>query len=421
MQVLGFHQFGDDQAEFHPFRRLVGEPARLDRHVFHLRVALLEVIERALGHLLGLGLHHRLRHGDRIGLDQHVHRLLLDPGAQALGDLALEVGLHLIAHLRGVAVPDAERTGEIRIDLRQLRLLDLLDGHGELHEIAGQVLGMVVVGKPDVEALLLARGDAFQGGLEVGQHHAAADEDRVVGRLAAIELRAVLAAGEVDDEAIAFRGGTACRRIGRALLAQHFDGLVDLGVGHGQHRFLDRLAADVGDLELGIDLEDRGEFHLRGVCGLLRLDARLAGDAQVPGAHQFAEGLLDGRADRVGMRLAAVHLRHHLHRHLALAETRHLGGLGDALELLLHLARDLGVRHGHVDAALERIGGRLVVLGRFHEESLFETEKRKLAGKLVRRKGLEPLCLAALEPKSSASTNSATLARPGILAPKYPA
>ena len=34
---------------------------------------------------------------------------------------------------------------------------------------------------------------------------------------------------------------------------------------------------------------------------------------------------------------------------------------------------------------------------------------------MVRRKGLEPLRLAALEPKSSASTNSATLARPGIL------
>jgi hypothetical protein len=36
--------------------------------------------------------------------------------------------------------------------------------------------------------------------------------------------------------------------------------------------------------------------------------------------------------------------------------------------------------------------------------------------KLVRMKGLEPPRLAALEPKSSASTNSATSAKPSIIA-----
>jgi squalene synthase HpnC len=40
---------------------------------------------------------------------------------------------------------------------------------------------------------------------------------------------------------------------------------------------------------------------------------------------------------------------------------------------------------------------------------------KALGNPLVRRKGLEPLRLAALEPKSSASTNSATFARPKIL------
>ena len=35
----------------------------------------------------------------------------------------------------------------------------------------------------------------------------------------------------------------------------------------------------------------------------------------------------------------------------------------------------------------------------------------RIPPRMVRRKGLEPICRKALEPKSSASTNSATFAR----------
>jgi hypothetical protein len=133
------------------------------------------------------------------------------------------------------------------------------------------------------------------------------------------------------------------------------------------------VAADVGDLEFGKHLEDRGEFHLALGAGGLGLDARLAGHAQVLLAHRLAEGLLDGRADGLGTRLGAVHLLHHLHRHLAGTEARQLGVLRHALELLFHLAVDFGQRHDHLDTALQRAGhggGCVGFLSRFHEESL---------------------------------------------------
>ena len=94
--------------------------------------------------------------------------------------------------------------------------------------------------------------------LEVGQHHAGTEHHRVVGGLAALELLAVLAAGEIDGQAIALGGRTAGGNVGGALLAQHVDGLVDFGIGRPSSVARSTLAAGhIAERDLGIDLEDR--------------------------------------------------------------------------------------------------------------------------------------------------------------------
>jgi hypothetical protein len=140
----------------------------------------------------------------------------------------------------------------------------------------------------------------------------------------------------------------------------------------------------------------------------------MRGHAQVLLAHLGAERALDGGADDLGARLVSVLLRHDLERHLAGPEAGHLDRLRNLAQALLDFLVDLGHGHGHIESAFERIRGSAALL-RFslHGKSLksYGVPAAGAVLRVVRRKGLEPLRLAALEPKSSASTNSATFAR----------
>ncbi len=166
--------------------------------------------------------------------------------------------------------------------------------------------------------------------------------------------------------------------VGGALLAQDFDGLIDLGITNCQHGLFDRATTDVRNLEFRKYLEDGGEIHLAFDTRSLGLDTRLTGHAQILFAYRLTEGFFDCRADGFGAGLLTIHLRHHFHGHLAGTEPRHLGALGHPLELLFHLAFDIGQRHGHFDAAFQCTGGSGLssglsnggFLSRFHEKSL---------------------------------------------------
>ena len=68
-----------------------------------------------------------------------------------------------------------------------------------------------------------------------------------------------------------------------------------------------------------------------------RLDARIAGDAQIVVAHRLVEALLHGVADHVGADLRTVLLRDHLERHMPGSETGDLHGLRELREALLRL------------------------------------------------------------------------------------
>ncbi len=112
-----------------------------------------------------------------------------------------------------------------------------------------------------------------------------------------------------------------------------------------------------------------------------------------------------------GQRLA-VHLAHQIRGHLARAEARHAHLRRDAL----HLGVDLGV--DFLGGDLERVGALQALVQRLDSLHLgfpkldLKQEVRcsacaRAAG-LVRAKGLEPPHLSIPEPKSSASTSSAT-------------
>ena len=74
---------------------------------------------------------------------------------------------------------------------------------------------------------------------------------------------------------------------------------------------------------------------------VLRLDPRIAGDAQVLLAHRVVEARLDRIGDDVGAHLRAVLLRDHLERHLAGTKSRHLDVLREPRQPLLDFALDL--------------------------------------------------------------------------------
>ena len=164
-----------------------------------------------------------------------------------------------------------------------------------------------------------------------------------------------------------------------------------------------------------IDLEHRRELEraLRRRRAVRRLDARIAGHAQVLLAHGLVEARLHGIGDDVRAHLRAILLRDHLDRHLARPEARHLDGLGKAREALVDFALDLLQRHGDAQAALELA-------------QRFQRALHVLIGPcclevrvVVRKGGLEPPRAAPPAPKAGASTNSATFATSGVRVAKF--
>ncbi len=280
-------------------------------------------------------------------------------------DLALQVLADVGAHLLDAAVGDAQRLGEVVVDLGQVRPLDLLHRDGEFGGLAGDFLAVIVLGEGQREGLALADLQAQRGLLELGQHAAFAQhEDEVLG-LAAGELDAVDLAHEVDRHAVAILGcdfaaaiamlaGFAAGVVVDALLAQDVDGLVDLGVGDLGLRAGHLGGRQVTDLDFRVDLEGGVECHfvVRYAFGL-DLELGLASDLDVlllRDVEELAGGLVEAHFE---LDLLAVLLLDHLHRHLARAEAGHLDRLRQANQAFLLLLLDLGLRDGQGHLAVE--------------------------------------------------------------------
>ena len=128
----------------------------------------------------------------------------------------------------------------------------------------------------------------------------------------------------------------------------------------------------------------------------------------------ITEAFLKGIAQNLLADLRAELLNHNLERHLAGPESSQFDGTRQPLQARFNLAVDISHRHGNVQLALERTQRFQI---RLHRKFPIEF----IRSALVRKEGLEPTRLSAPEPKSGASTNSATFAlqqrRPGLLTP----
>ena len=355
VQLVDLDRLGQHEAQRHAALGLLGKPLALHREVLHLgATALLHVGPRGVHQTLDFHLDQRVRHVDRVGLEQGFHDLVLDLALQTLLHFALEVGFDLAAHLLDAAVADTEGLGESFIDLGQDRLAHFLDRHFEADLLAGEVLGEVVFREGHLEGLGFASLEAGHGLLEVGQHGALTEHERVIMRLAALEGLAVLLAEEVDGHLVASGGGAVDRLVAHALLAQDVQRAVEFGCADFKLGALELDVLQVGDREFGINLEHGRKFDVRRALGLLGLDARVAGNTQLLAAHGVAEGALDGFVHGLVVGLSAVLLLDDAGRHLARAEAGHLGVFAQTLQALLDLLVEVGNRHGEVKTALQR-------------------------------------------------------------------
>ncbi len=145
----------------------------------------------------------------------------------------------------------------------------------------------------------------------------------------------------------------AAHVIVHALLAQDVEGAIDFGVGDGRHGALDLSARHVADLHFRVNLESCIErvavFRLFG----LRLETRLACDLQVFRAADLEELLADAIAQHFRLDLAGILLGHHLKRHLAWTETRHLHVLRQLTDARIHILQHRVLGQGNRDTAFE--------------------------------------------------------------------
>ncbi len=356
LQVLLAHELRDHESEGDALLRL--RPEHVERYLQVLRFdvrLLAKVRERPLAQQVRLALDQRLRHGEARLATQALQRLGLDRRVDLVLQLDPEVRLDFAAQVVDFAARDAERLHERRVEVGNVRRRDLADGERELRRLSRHLAAVVIGGKRERERLRRAGLHAGQRGVEFGEHPSLAEDDRKILRLAAGELDAVDRAGEIDRHPVALLRAARDGRVAGALAAQHVERAVDVLRRHLGARPRDRDAAHVAELDLGVDLENRGELQRvgRGPFRAL-LDARRAGDAQILRAHRVVEARPDALGNHVRAHLRAILLVEHAQRRLAGPEAGDLDGAREARQPLPDLALDLGDRHRDVQPAFER-------------------------------------------------------------------
>ena len=216
-------------------------------------------------------------------------------------------------------------------------------------------------------------------------------------------------------------------RLCSAIAAQR---LVDLGVGHLGVQPLELDALEVGELDRRQDLDRHrvGEIglaldHLLDRALLLRQrHLRLAHELEAALGDDLGVGLAHRGLDRLGHHRAAIEALEMGDRHLAGTEAVDADLVLELVELGVGLGGQIGGGHHDLELALEAFADSF---GYLHHHNLrfvplctaLQVRPLTLARfrcdvpGVVRAEGLEPPRLASREPKSRASTSSATPAR----------
>ena len=197
--------------------------------------------------------------------------------------------------------------------------------------------------------------------------------------------------------------------------------LVDFGIGHlgSEPLQLDGLEIGERDRRHDLDLDLVGEvgfaFDDAFDRALVGHDLGLGGELVAVVGDDLAVGLAHRVFDHLGHGGLAVEALEMRDRHLAGTEAAQLHLALEVVEPRVDLGLEIGRRHDDAKFALETRGGSFSHL-HWHYSSESKTlsqpaYSRPSFGKtarLVRAEGLEPPRLSSREPKSRASTNSAT-------------
>ena len=253
-------------------------------------------------------------------LNDLVHQSVLDSQIVLLVQLLL-VGLAdgLLELLQGVVLGAV--LGQLVVQSGQLLVLDLVQLDLEDGGLAGQLLGLVLLGEGDVDVELIAGGVAHDLVLEAGDEAAAAQGQVVVLRLAALKGHAVGEALEVDVHDVAVLSGALAGQLAGVALLHALELGVHSGLLNSMDRFLNGQTAVSAQLDLGLDGDLDGQGSALVVAGGIHrdlgtahgLDAGLLDSGLELGREQVVDGV-------VGEHIGAVHPLDQVTGGLALAE-----------------------------------------------------------------------------------------------------
>ena len=284
---------------------------------------------------LDVGGHHEGIDGGGAEVRLHLFRDLL---AEAL----LDVGAQL-----GERVELARGARQLVVERRQHLLLQLLERHLDLR--------LRPVGELVLDVGRLARRHADERLLELLDHAVEPELDHEVA------LRVAVGADEVDDEGVSCLGRPALDRDElRDREAERLELLVDelgrhLGLGRG-----DLEALPVGNLDLRLHVDGGGEAEV--LFCVLGQPVVVLGPGDRPNfrpGERVPEPAVDVAVDRLRVQTLLADPRdEHLHRHLPLAEPRHLRARGEVGGCVLDRVLDVVTRD--VDRQANLVLGQLL-------------------------------------------------------------
>ena len=139
--------------------------------------------------------------------------------------------------VQGVVLADV--LGEIVIQFGQLLVLDLVQLDLEGGVLASQLLSLVLLGELDVDVELLAGSVANDLLLEAGDEGTAAQHQRVVLSLAAVESNAIDKALEVDIHSVTVLGSALTGQQTAVAVLHALDLSVNIGLVNSLDIFVD--------------------------------------------------------------------------------------------------------------------------------------------------------------------------------------
>ncbi len=375
---------------------------------FELGTALARARQEILDERIHLPIDERFRYFERVAphelLDQLLAHLFIRLATQGLLEPPAKLAAEILER-RAFAV----FLGELVVCGRKDLLADAAQHELEAHHLAGDGGIRVLLGKVDLDELLLADLRADERSLDLDGHRSLTELDQAVLALAVRKRLAVDRGRVVDRHEVTFPRLVATldrTQLGERL-AKMVDRAIDVALRDHATGALGGQTTRVGDLDLREHVDGRAVAQGLSRLDALRDDLRRTDRSEARLFDRVRIGVLDHVREHVGADLVAEQSLEHGTRRAARPEALELGLPLYAAEGALELRGDVVDRHLDRELPPRRV--------HFLDRHLHASRSASILanvdhGRVVREGGLEPPSLAGPDPKSGASASSATLA-----------